>query len=60
MCPLPESGERFSTTEIIRTEEGKGLVSQEGAIRRGSSLRSPAESEGNEGFPPPPEKDLEC
>ena len=25
----------------------------------GSSLRSPAEGEGNEGFPPPPEKDLE-
>ena len=25
----------------------------------GSSLRSPAEVEGNEGFPPPPEKDLE-
>ena len=25
----------------------------------GSSLRSPAEGEGHEGFPPPPEKDLE-
>ena len=25
----------------------------------GSSLRSPAEVEGNEGFPPQPEKDLE-
>ena len=25
----------------------------------GSSLRSPAEGEGNEGFPPPPDKDLE-
>ena len=25
----------------------------------GSSLRSPAEGEGNEGFPPPPEKELE-
>ena len=25
----------------------------------GSSLRSPAEGEGNEGFAPPPEKDLE-
>ena len=25
----------------------------------GNSLRSPAEGEGNEGFPPPPEKDLE-
>ena len=25
----------------------------------GSSLRSPTEGEGNEGFPPPPEKDLE-
>ena len=25
----------------------------------GSYLRSPAEGEGNEGFPPPPEKDLE-
>ena len=25
----------------------------------GSSLRSPAEAEGNEGFPPQPEKDLE-
>ena len=25
----------------------------------GSSLRSPAEGEGKEGFPPPPEKDLE-
>ena len=24
----------------------------------GSSLRSPAEGEGNEGFPPPPDKDL--
>ena len=27
--------------------------------RLGSSLRSPAEGEGNEGFPPPPDKDLE-
>ena len=26
----------------------------------GSSLRSPAEGEGNEGFPPPPDKDLEA
>ena len=26
----------------------------------GSSLRSPAEGEGHEGFPPPPDKDLEC
>ena len=25
----------------------------------GSSLRSPAEGEGHEGFPPPPDKDLE-
>ena len=25
----------------------------------GSSLRSPAEAEGNEGFPPHPDKDLE-
>ena len=25
----------------------------------GSSLRSPAEGKGNEGFPPPPEEDLE-
>ena len=25
----------------------------------GSSLRSPAEGEGHEGFPPPPEKDIE-
>ena len=25
----------------------------------GTSLRSPAEGEGNEGFPPPPDKDLE-
>ena len=24
----------------------------------GSSLRSPAEGEGHEGFPPPPEEDL--
>ena len=24
----------------------------------GSSLRSPAEGEGHEGFPPPPDKDL--
>ena len=25
-----------------------------------SSLRSPAEGEGNEGFPPPPNKDLDA
>ena len=41
MCPFPESGERLSTTEIIRTEDRKGLVSQKGAIRRDkASLRS--------------------
>ena len=36
-----------------------GLVA--GGLRGtlGSSLRSPAEGEGNEGFPPAPDKDLE-
>ena len=29
------------------------------SVALGSSLRSPAEGEGHEGFTPPPEKDLE-
>ena len=36
------------------------LVRQQSAgYTLGSSLKSPAEGEGNEVFPPPPEKDLE-
>ena len=38
----------------MRVEKGRRL---RGTV--GRSLRSPAEVEGNEGFPPQPEKDLE-
>ena len=39
--------------------ERRPSAREDGGVYLGSSLRSPAEGEGHEGFPPPPEKDLE-
>ena len=41
----------FSWVLVCRTSPLRGTLA--------SSLRSPAEGEGHQGFPPPPEKDLE-
>ena len=48
-------GGKESTCNAGHTRSIPGL----GRSSVGSSLRSPAEGEGHEGFPPPPDKDLE-
>ena len=49
-CALPSPNAPGKAPNHIHTTLRWGL---------GSSLRSPAEGEGHEGFPPPPDKDLE-
>ena len=56
---LFKSGQGNLGLSACGTTHGASLKfpSEAGFILR--SLRSPAEGEGNEGFPPPPDKDLE-
>ena len=48
------TGEDSFTKPSVQSRQGTG---HQKGVR--SSVKSPAEGEGNEGFPPPPDKDLE-